>query len=67
MYTNPRSRNDFNWVLVRRRGSPDPSIATASNSSNGGDINKSRKFIGRYRRLEFDPLPDNGFGSTVTF
>lgn len=44
----PRSRNDFNCVLVNRRGSPMPSIATASNSSNGGAMNKSRKLIGRH-------------------
>uniref|UniRef100_A0A1A9VB55 Uncharacterized protein n=1 Tax=Glossina austeni TaxID=7395 RepID=A0A1A9VB55_GLOAU len=34
-----------------RRGSPVPSEATASNSSNGGAINKSRKLIGRILRL----------------
>lgn len=48
IFTYPRSRSDFNCVLVNRLGSPLPSIATASNSSNGGATNKSRKFIGRY-------------------
>lgn len=64
MYTNPRSRKDFNWVLVNRLGSPELSIATASNSSNGGDTNKSRKLIGRYRRFVLLPLPDSGTGKT---
>jgi hypothetical protein len=32
-------------VFVSRLGSPAPSAATASNSSNGGIINKSRRFI----------------------
>lgn len=63
--TNPFSLNDFNCVFVNRLGSPVPSIATTSSSSNGGAINKSRRFIGRYRRFVFVPLPDNGLGRTV--
>lgn len=46
-YTHPRSRNDLSCWSVRRRGSPWLSVATASSSSNGGAINRSRKFIGR--------------------
>lgn len=79
MFSYPRSRNDFNCELVNRLGSPIPSIATASNSSNGGAINKSRKLIGRHL-LRFAcncvddgcvnaslifVLPDNGGGSTA--
>lgn len=43
--TYPRSRRDLSWLFVRRRGSPLPSAATASSSSNGGMINKSRKLF----------------------
>lgn len=43
--THPRSRSDLSWLFVRRRGSPLPSAATASSSSNGGIINKSRKLF----------------------
>lgn len=64
--TYPRSRSDFSWLLVRRRGSPEPSVATASNSSNGGATKRSRKFTGRYLRLVL-PLAvlDTGVGNTV--
>jgi hypothetical protein len=47
--TYPRSRSDLSCVLVRRRGSPLPSAATASSSSNGGMMNKSRKLFLDFR------------------
>jgi hypothetical protein len=48
-------------VLVNRRGSPLPSAATWSSSSNGGMMNKSRKFMAFDLRLvptfeAFDPV-----------
>lgn len=43
--THPRSLRDLSCVLVKRLGSPLPSAATASSSSNGGMINKSRKLF----------------------
>lgn len=49
--TYPLSRNERNCELVKRRGSPVPSAATASNSSNGGVIKRSRKLIGRVLRF----------------
>lgn len=47
VFTHPFSRIALSWELVSRRGSPVPSVATASNSSKGGAINKSLKLIGR--------------------
>lgn len=52
--TYPLSRKDFNWLLVNLRGSPALSAATASNSSKGGRIKRSRKFIAR--DLRFVPV-----------
>lgn len=49
---------------MRRRGSPFPSAATASNSSKGGATNKSRKLIGRDLRL-FVVFDANGDGRAV--
>jgi len=63
--TNPRSLNDLSCVFVKRLGSPVPSAATASNSSNGGATNKSRKFNGRDFRVPVpEPPDDKGFGKT---
>lgn len=47
--TYPRSLSDLSWVLVSRRGSPLPSAATASSSSNGGMMNKSRRLFFDFR------------------
>lgn len=73
---HPDSRNDFSCELVRRRGSPLPSDATASNSSKGGAINRSRKLIGRVLlrlltlfvallTVSTSVVADSGCGSTV--
>lgn len=43
--TYPRSFKDFSWLFVSLLGSPLLSAATASNSSKGGIINKSLKFM----------------------
>uniref|UniRef100_A0A1B0AXI7 Uncharacterized protein n=1 Tax=Glossina palpalis gambiensis TaxID=67801 RepID=A0A1B0AXI7_9MUSC len=48
-----------------RRGSPVTSEATASNSSNGGAINKSRKLIGRILRLPPTVLEPLNCSATV--
>lgn len=48
--TYPVSRRLFSCALVRRRGSPLPSEATASSSSKGGAINRSLWLIGRFLR-----------------
>lgn len=65
----PRSRIDLSCVLVRRLGSPEPSIATASNSLKGGATKRSRKLIDRYLRLTGslvdDPLSDTGVGRAL--
>lgn len=47
--TYPRSRSDRSWLLVSLRGSPLPSAATASSSSNGGMMNKSRRLFLDFR------------------
>lgn len=59
----PRSRIARNCVLVNRRGSPVPSAATASSSSNAGAMNRSRKFKGRALRVFVVPA-DNAVGRT---
>lgn len=59
--THPRSLSDLNWLFVRRLGSPLPSAATASSSSNGGMMNKSRKLF-----LDFRLVPTfDAFTGTV--
>lgn len=49
--TYPRSRSERSCVLLSSRGSPVPSAATASSSSNGGAMKRSRRLIGRDFRL----------------
>lgn len=49
--TYPLSLKDFSWEFVSLLGSPLVSDATASNSSNGGSVNRSFKLIGLFFRL----------------
>lgn len=48
-WTYPRSLSDRSWLLVRRLGSPLPSAATASSSSKGGMMNRSRRLFLDFR------------------
>lgn len=49
--THPLSLKDFNWEFVSLLGSPFVSEATASNSSKGGSVKRSFRFICLFLRL----------------